>query len=86
MMCVSPIGEEFLEAIDTLGLIKDAIYIIDVIKRYLIEVKSENVVQVCMDNANTCTSKDAWHMHKICYSKIGIYLNGQALLPRTPRR
>jgi hypothetical protein len=31
---------------------KDAIYIADVIKRYLIEVGPENVVQVCTDNAS----------------------------------
>ena len=53
MMCVSPAGEEFLEAIDTLGHMKDAIYIADVIKKYLIEVGPKKiVVQVCTDNAN----------------------------------
>jgi hypothetical protein len=52
MMCVSPAGEEFLEAIDTSGHMKDAVYIADVIKRYLIEVGPENIVQVCMDNAS----------------------------------
>jgi hypothetical protein len=52
MMCVSPAGEEFLEAIDTSGHMKDVVYIADVIKRYLIEVGPENVVQVCMDNTN----------------------------------
>jgi hypothetical protein len=52
MMCVSPVGKEFLGAIDTLGHIKDAVYIADVIKRYLIEVGPENVVQVCTDNAS----------------------------------
>jgi hypothetical protein len=52
MMCVSPAGEEFLGAIDTSGHMKDAIYIADVIKRYLIEVGPENVVQVCTDNAS----------------------------------
>jgi hypothetical protein len=31
---------------------KDAVYIADVIKRYLIEVGPENVVQVCTDNAS----------------------------------
>jgi hypothetical protein len=31
---------------------KDAVYIVDVIKRYLIEVGPENVVQVCTDNAS----------------------------------
>jgi hypothetical protein len=44
MMCVSPAGEEFLGAIDTSGHMKDAVYIADVIKRYLIEVGPENVV------------------------------------------
>jgi hypothetical protein len=52
MMCVSPAGEEFLGAIDTSGHMKDVVYIIDVIKRYLIEVGPENVVQVCTDNAS----------------------------------
>ena len=33
MMSVSPTGEEFLEAIDTLGHMMDAIYIAAVIKR-----------------------------------------------------
>jgi hypothetical protein len=52
MMCVSRAGEEFLGAIDTSGHMKDAVYIVDVIKRYLIEVGPKNVVQVCTDNAN----------------------------------
>jgi hypothetical protein len=52
MMCISPAGEEFLGAIDTSGHMKNAVYIADVIKRYLIEVGPENVVQVCTDNAN----------------------------------
>jgi hypothetical protein len=52
MMGVSPAGEEFLGAIDTSGHLKDAVYIADVIKRYLIEVGPEIVVQVCTDNAN----------------------------------
>jgi hypothetical protein len=52
MMCVSPAGKEFLGAIDTSGHMKDAVYITDVIKRYLIEVGPENVVQVCTDNAS----------------------------------
>jgi hypothetical protein len=37
MMCVSPASEEFLGAIDTSGHMKDTVYIIDVIKRYLIQ-------------------------------------------------
>jgi hypothetical protein len=52
MMCVSPASEEFLGAIDTSGHMKDAVNIGDVIKRYLIEVGPENVVQVCTDNAS----------------------------------
>jgi hypothetical protein len=52
MMCVSPTGEEFLGAIDTSGHMKDAVYIADVIKRYLIEVGPKNVVQVCTDIAS----------------------------------
>jgi hypothetical protein len=31
---------------------KDAVYIVDVIKKYVSEVGPENVVQVCTDNAN----------------------------------
>ena len=38
MMFVSSAGKEFLGAIDTSGHIKDAVYITNVIKRYLIEV------------------------------------------------
>jgi hypothetical protein len=52
IMCVSPTGEEFLGAIDTSGHTKDAVYIADVMKRYLIEVGPENVVQICTDNAS----------------------------------
>jgi hypothetical protein len=52
IMCVSPTGEEFLEAIDTSGHTKDVVYIADVMKRYLIEVGPENVVQICTDNAS----------------------------------
>jgi hypothetical protein len=51
-MYVSPAGEEFLGAIDTSGHTKDAVYIVDVMKRYLIEVGPENVVQICTDNAS----------------------------------
>ena len=52
MMCVSPPGKEFLGAIDTSGHTKNVVYMADVIKRYLIEVGPENVVQVCIDNAS----------------------------------
>jgi hypothetical protein len=44
MMCASLAGEEFLGAIDTFCHMKDAVYITDVIKKYLIEVGPENVV------------------------------------------
>ena len=57
IMYVSPAGKEFLGAIDTSGHMKDAVYIANVIKRYLIEVGPENVVQVCTDNASM--------MHKV---------------------
>jgi hypothetical protein len=50
MMCASLAGEEFLGA--TSGHMKDVVYIANVIKRYLIEVGPENVVQVCTDNAS----------------------------------
>jgi hypothetical protein len=77
IMCVSPIGEEFLGAIDTSRHTKDAIYIANVMKRYLAKVGPKNVVQICTDNASvivkpfvlykrigrTYTSKDAWLMH-----------------------
>ena len=43
IICVSPTGEEFLGAIDTSDHMKDAIYIANIIKRYLIEVGPENV-------------------------------------------
>jgi hypothetical protein len=51
-MYVSLASEEFFGAINTSGHMKDAVYIVDVIKRYLIEIGPENVVQVCTDNAN----------------------------------
>jgi hypothetical protein len=38
MMRVSLVGKEFFRAIDTLGHIEDAIYIANVIKKYVIEV------------------------------------------------
>jgi hypothetical protein len=38
MMCVSLAGKEFLGAIDTLGHMRDLVYVADVIKKYLIEV------------------------------------------------
>jgi hypothetical protein len=52
MMCISLAGEEFLEAINTSRYIKDAGYIAEVIKRYLIKVGSQNVFQICKDNAS----------------------------------
>jgi hypothetical protein len=52
MMSVSPAGEEFLGDFDTSGHMKDAVYIADVIKRYLIEIGPKNIVQVCTDNAS----------------------------------
>jgi hypothetical protein len=52
IMCVSPVGEEFLGAIDTLGHTKDAVYIVDVIKRYLSIVGPKNVVHICPNNAS----------------------------------
>jgi hypothetical protein len=51
-MCVSPANEEFLGTIYTSGHTKDAVYIVDVMKRYLTEVGSENVVQICTNNAS----------------------------------
>jgi hypothetical protein len=52
MMYVSPAGEEFLGAIDTSGHMNDAVYIANVIKKYLIEVGPENIVQVCTEYAS----------------------------------
>jgi hypothetical protein len=52
MVCISPVGKEFLGAIDTLEHMKDAVYIAAVIKRYLIEVGPQNVVEICTDNAS----------------------------------
>jgi hypothetical protein len=65
IMCVSPTGEEFLGAIDTSGHTKDAVYIADVMKRYLIEVGPENVVQICTDSASMmhkaiCIVQEDW--------------------------
>ena len=50
MMCVFLASKEFLGAIDTSSHMKDAIYISDIIKKYLIEVGLKNVVQVCTKN------------------------------------
>ena len=52
MMCAPSANKEFLEAINTLGHMKDRVYIADVIKRYLIEVGPQNVLQICMDSAS----------------------------------
>ena len=52
MMSVSLASKEFLGAIDTSGHMKDAVYMADVIKKYLIEVGSQNVLQICRDNAS----------------------------------
>ena len=38
MMCVSLAGKEFLGAIDTLDHMNNAVYIADVIKRYLMRL------------------------------------------------
>jgi hypothetical protein len=57
MMCVSLADKEFLGTIDSSRHMKDVFYIADVIKRYLIEVGPQNVVQIRTDNASM--------MHKV---------------------
>jgi hypothetical protein len=52
IMYVSRAIKEFLRAIDTSRHTKDAVYIADVMKRYLIEVGPGNIVQICTDNAS----------------------------------
>jgi hypothetical protein len=52
MMCVFPASEESLGAIDTSGHTKDAVYIVDVMKRFMVEVAHQNVVQICTENAS----------------------------------
>jgi hypothetical protein len=52
LMCVSLASKEFLGAVNTFSHMKDAIYIANVIKRYLIEVGPQNVLQVCTINAS----------------------------------
>jgi hypothetical protein len=52
MMSISLAGEEFLGAIDTSGHMKDAVYMVGIIKKYLIEVGPQNVLQICRDNAS----------------------------------
>jgi hypothetical protein len=64
-MCVSLAGKEFLGAIDTFRHIKNLVYIANVMKRYLIEVGLENVVQTCTDNASVmrkaiCIVQEDW--------------------------
>ena len=100
MMCVSLAGEEFLGAIDTSGHMKDVVYIANVMKRYLIEVGPENVVQVCTYNASVMHKamsivQQQWpHLYfQGCMAHTlnlllqdWSYLSGQALLLRTPRR
>jgi hypothetical protein len=44
--------KELLGAINTFGRIKDVGYIVEVMKKCLIEVGPQNIVQVCMDNAS----------------------------------
>ena len=51
-MCFSLASKEFLGAINTFSHMKDAIYIANVIKRYLIEVGPHNILQICTINAN----------------------------------
>ena len=52
MMCISLANKEFLRTINTSMHMKDAIYIVYVIKRHLIEIGPLNVVQICTNNAS----------------------------------
>ena len=53
-MIVSPKGEMFVCAVDSIGSIKSRPYIVDVISFVIEEVGVKNVVQVIMDNAKNC--------------------------------
>ena len=51
IMILSPRGEKFVHAIDSVGSIKSGPYIADIISSVIDEVGAKNVVQVVMDNA-----------------------------------
>ena len=53
-MVVSPRGETFIRAIDSIGKIKSGAYIVDVLNDVIDEIGANNVVQVVMDNAKNC--------------------------------
>jgi hypothetical protein len=93
-------GKEFLGAINALGHMKDAVYIVHVIKRYVIEVGPQNVVEIYMNNANvmhkaiSIVQEDCSHLyfqgymaHALNhYSKIRVYHVGHALWLKMLRR
>ena len=54
IMIVSPRGETFVRAVDSVGSIKSGLYIADVISSVIEEVGAKNVVQIVMDNAKKC--------------------------------
>jgi Protein of unknown function (DUF 659)/hAT family C-terminal dimerisation region len=54
ILLVSGHGSEFLFSVDCSGDTKTGVYISEVLKKAIEMVGSENVVQVCMDNAANC--------------------------------
>ena len=50
-MIVSPRGETFVWAIDSIGSNKSRLYIVDILSSLIDEVGAKNIVQVVMDNA-----------------------------------
>jgi hypothetical protein len=52
-MLVSPIIEQFLEAVNTTGYPKTAEYQASIMEKYIEEVGPQNVVQICIDNASS---------------------------------
>lgn len=55
VMLVCPAGDVFLGSVDTTGEKKDIAYTANVMAKYIDEVGSSNVVQLCTDNASVMT-------------------------------
>ena len=50
-MLVSPVGELFLDAVDTTRKQKEIVYMASVIAKFIEQIGEENILQVCIDNA-----------------------------------
>lgn len=54
VLTVTPMGANFLKAVDTSGEVKSGDYIADLLCESIEEIGPENVVQVVTDNASAC--------------------------------